>query len=344
MTVAAAHPAVARLTVEQAARIMREVRRGTAYRTYPLGAVVYRYLRWLENEYGATRSTIVSYEGTLRLFALDHLDLELADFAPPVGTERIREFIDSRWADRSAGTRATVTSHMKAFFGWCYERDLLPGDPTAKIRRPKKRGVERRAHRIGHVRAILNAQPLRDRTAIGLMAYLGLRKNEVRLLRWADVNLEMGDVRVHGKGGTVVSVPMSDFAELRQDIADLAILDGAQPSHYLLYPVRVGNVRWSASASGVVREYRDRPMQPSTMHRWWTRCLEHAGVPHFPMHELRHTAITEFIRATGDMALAREFARHASAATTVDIYGHLDRDDLRRGMQLAAARWKDTVH
>jgi integrase len=89
-----------------------------------------------------------------------------------------------------------------------------------------------------------------------------------------------------------------------------------------------------------VRAYPEKPMQPSTMHRWWVRCLERAGVRHFPMHELRQSAVTEFIRATGDVAAAQRFARHASVATTVDIYGHLDREDLVRGMRLAAVRWE----
>jgi hypothetical protein len=35
------------------------------------------------------------YEAILASLALDHADLELSDFAPPVGTERLREFIDT---------------------------------------------------------------------------------------------------------------------------------------------------------------------------------------------------------------------------------------------------------
>ena len=82
-------------------------------------------------------------------------------------------------------------------------------------------------------------------------------------------------------------------------------------------------------------------MQPSTMHRWWVRALQQGNAAHFPMHELRHTAVTEFLRANGgDLALAQRFARHASVATTVDVYGHLETDDLVRGMVKAGERWK----
>lgn len=61
-------------------------------------------------------------------------------------------------------------------------------------------------------------------------------------------------------------------------------------------------------------------MQPSTMHRWWTRCLDETAAGHFPMHERRHSAITEFLRANGGgLALAQRFAPHATIATTVDV-------------------------
>jgi hypothetical protein len=50
--------------------------------------------------------------------------------------------------------------------------------------------------------------------------------------------------------------------------------------------------------------------------------------------------VTEFLRANGgDLALARRFARHASVSTTVDVYGHLETDELIRGMHRTAERW-----
>ena len=126
------------------------------------------------------------------------------------------------------------------------------------------------------------------------MARLGLRKNEVRLLRWRDVDLERGEVRVRGKGGKIADVPI-DYEELLSDLARLALEGNAQPHEYLLYPVRVGNARTNPNLKGVVREHRDRPMQPSTMHHWFKRCLRQAGAADFPMHELRHTAATSSV-------------------------------------------------
>jgi integrase/recombinase XerD len=76
------------------------------------------------------------------------------------------------------------------------------------------------------------------------------------------------------------------------------------------------------------------------MHEWWVKRLQEAGVPHFPMHELRHTAGTEFHRASGDLKRTQMFMRHKSITTTADTYMHLDREDLEQAMKLAYVRWQ----
>ena len=42
-----------------------------------------------------------------------------------------------------------------------------------------------------------------------LLTYTGMRRNEIRLLRWEDVDLDGGEIQVrHGKGGKVRTVPI----------------------------------------------------------------------------------------------------------------------------------------
>jgi integrase/recombinase XerC len=252
----------------------------------------------------------------------------------------VLEFVASHRGASAPGTRRKALAIFASFFGWAQRWDRIVSNPMGKIDRPRRRSVERHAHSLTKVKAIVAAQPqLRDRVAMGLLAQLGLRKNEVRLLSRRDIDLQRGEMRVHGKGGKISEVPIV-YAELLADLARLSLESRAEPDEYLLFPVRVGNARTKPRLRGVVREHRDRPMQPSTMHRWFKRCLLQAGAADFPMHELRHTAGNEFRRATGDLELTRLFMRHASISTTSEHYMHADKDELIAGMRLAEERWK----
>ena len=51
------------------------------------------------------------------------------------------------------------------------------------------------------------------------------------------------------------------------------------------------------------------------------------------MHESRHTAITEFLRGTGNLKLAQMLAGHADIGTTANIYAHLDTSDLETALR-----------
>jgi integrase len=57
-------------------------------------------------------------------------------------------------------------------------------------------------------------------------------------------------------------------------------------------------------------------MHAASVHRWWSKCLERAGVKHFPMHELRHSAAQALYDETGDPLLAQMLLRHADIKTT----------------------------
>lgn len=79
--------AAPRLTLGEAARIIREAVKDKSYRSTPLGQLVGRYLRWFRNEFGATESTLRDYEAVLA-----RMSLTLADKEPaPLLTPRLRE-------------------------------------------------------------------------------------------------------------------------------------------------------------------------------------------------------------------------------------------------------------
>lgn len=55
----------------------------------------------------------------------------------------------------------------------------------------------------------------------------------------------------------------------------------------------------------------------------WRDALNEAGLPRMGAHTLRHTAVSLAIRAGADVKVLQRMLGHASAAMTLDVYGHL---------------------
>jgi len=108
-----------------------------------------------------------------------------------------------------------------------------------------------------------------------------------------------------------------------------------EPDDYLLYPEKRTPDR---------RVYWAEPKKPcasNTVHRWWYRMLEQAGlVSHgvrsgLNMHRARHTFATELRRVAGVEAASQALG-HSDLSTTLGIYGHQDQRDLERAMDAFA--------
>jgi integrase/recombinase XerD len=317
-------------TLAFAARVQREAMKDKTYRATPIGLEVGRYYRWKKNEWGATVETMRDYEAILGKLALDHADLEIASFELPVGTELLREFIDNRWGERTARTRAKVISVLRDFFAWAVREGRLHGNPALPIFRPRRREVARGTFTEGDVRKLLTSQArLRDRVALLLLFRLGLRKSELARVQFA--HYDGRNLTVFGKGGKVRYLPVVE-REMREALESHMLERGATPDEFLLYPEKIGPEFYKGPV-GTIWEDRRKQLSSTAMHRWWSRCLERAGLPHRPMHEARHTAITAFLRRSGNLKLAQLLAGHADIGTTANIYAHLDTTDLETALR-----------
>lgn len=318
-----------RLTIADAARMLRDELKDRSYvTTTPLGGEVDRFLRYFATEYGAMPTSVTGYEYTLARLALYYADLTLADLEPPDGIDLIRQFWHHYWGDAEPTTRTNRLGVLKSFFRWAVEERRMIADPTRAIRYPRGRGKERKTHSIEEIQRILLAQERReDKIGVQLMARMGLRRNELRLVQARHIDADTGTLTVFGKGGTVEPVPL--FPDLRSQIMALALDRMWLPDEFLLYPRKTGLKRGEMQ---VIWEDRRKPVSLSAIDKWWRRCLDRAGVPCFPMHELRHTAGTEFYKQTRDLKLTQRLLRHKHAKTTADVYLHLDTADLATAM------------
>jgi integrase len=285
---------------------------------------------------------------TLRAAALRVLDEAVADGTwerTPLGREvgRFLRQMATEWSESSVtdyrATLARLAVDHSSFFAWATRLDKLEQNPAERLSRPRRgKPSRRRAFSAEKIQAIIEAQPeLRDRVAIALMARHGLRKDELRRLRWRDIDFEAGTMQLHADGGKRPTIPIV-FEDLLSDLNRLYLESGAKRDHYLLFPRRIGNLP-SRGGKGVVRDYPDRPLQPSTLHRWWKRCLEQAGSADMLMHELGHSAGTSFQRTNKDLKLTQLFLRHESIRNTADYYLHPDEAEFIAGLLAAGDAW-----
>lgn len=318
------------LTYRDAIRIVREeeaAARDKSYRQYPIGQDVGRFLRAKRLERNVTPDTVRSYEGVLRLLTLRHADMNtLEPFAHPQnGPELLHDFLENHWGDADEATRRQRMSILASFFEWAYRTDRVSANPIGRMQRPRRRqkGATRPRVPEPHVaRLVSSAGSLRDEAALLLLARLALRREDLRLLQLADIDLARDEVYLrHAKGGKEHVLPVA-FRQLRETLYLHLQERGGGPAEYLLYP----------------KTHRTRPLSRAGIANWFNRCVDQAGLAGYTMHQLRHAAIDQLRRDTGDVEIARLLARHENVAVTQDYLHSNAVDDLRDAIERTEAR------
>jgi integrase len=160
----------------------------------------------------------------------------------------------------------------------------------------------------------------RYRALLLVAAYTGLRAGELMALRRTNVDLLHRTITVVEqvqaiKGGHEVSTPKTSAG--RRAVAMPRLVADALQDHLASYsePGADGLV-FTAPEGGYVRleNFRRRVWAPATVA---------AGVAPLRIHDLRHTCASLAIAAGADVKVLQRMLGHASAALTLDRYGHL---------------------
>ena len=170
-----------------------------------------------------------------------------------------------------------------------------------------------------------------------LMADAGLRVSEATALTTRDLVVEGGaitHVRIrHGKGGKAARQPLTLRAAAKLGIW----LQERAKQGFFQGPIFC-TVSQGRSAGHFAEEERLSPGRAiSTVYvrQLVKRLGLAAGIERdISPHTLRHTAITRYLRANGNLELTRKFARHSNIQTTARIYSHLVQEDVDQGVRL----------
>jgi len=105
-----------------------------------------------------------------------------------------------RAAVLSESARKNYLSALKSFYDYLLLVELVEKDPTHGVKRPKVRPRPGMRLTTAELRRFLDAPGSpRDRVQAYLLAFTACRVNEVRCLRWRDVDFDAGTLLVHGK-------------------------------------------------------------------------------------------------------------------------------------------------
>jgi integrase/recombinase XerD len=273
---------------------------------------------WLEDGLGPR--SLESYRRDLRQCAewLAGRGIALAEGS----TGDLQAFLADRTLRQGVAARslARQLSALKRYYRWLLRQGQRPDDPTLTIEAPRLSRPLPKSLGETDVEALLAAPDaetplgLRDRAMLELLYACGLRVSELVSLPLAALSLEMGVVKVMGKGSKERLVPLGEVAAealgryLRQ--ARPLLLDG-----------RADDALFVTERGGAM-----------TRQAFWYRIKRHArqaGIDaSLSPHTLRHAFATHLLNHGADLRVVQMLLGHSDISTT-QIYTHVARERLK---------------
>ena len=164
----------------------------------------------------------------------------------------------------------------------------------------------------------------------------GLRRGELLGLKWEDIDLERGDLRVRRQvsriNGEVVEAPL----KTKNAYPTLALAED-NVSGLKEQRKKVGNSPWVfPSPSG-------GPISPDSVLHMLHRVLKRAGLPKVRFHDLRHTFATLALQNGVDVKTVSGMLGHFSAGFTLDTYAHITSAAQRQAAQTMGSVLSETL-
>ena len=281
------------------------------------------WLTRLANERKASPHTIDGYRRDLGKLVRYMQAQQISSFDALV-PHRMRGFVAAEHRDGlSPKSLQRLLSSCRSLFRQLTREGLLTHDPLAGVRGPKVHRKLPEVLDVDEATTLVEANGddalnVRDRAMLELFYSSGLRLSELTGLRWLDLDLEAGEVRVLGKGRKTRIVPVG-----RHAVTALRAL---------------GDAEGREADSPVFRGRRGAPISPRTVQaRMQTLALRQGFPKHVHPHLLRHTFASHMLESSGDLRAVQELLGHADIATT-QIYTHLDFQHLAKVYDAAHPR------
>jgi integrase/recombinase XerD len=224
-------------------------------------------------------------------------------------------------AKAKATSIARRLSSLRRFYALQLQQATIRSDPTAQVRAPKlprrlpKNLSEDQVEALLATPDVATLLGLRDRAMLETLYATGLRVSELTGLKLAQVSLDMGIVRVLGKGSKERLVPLGEEAIswIKRYLETARIPLAAKGRSDAMFVTARGG--------------------PLTRQAFWAllkRYAVKAGMPPASLspHVLRHAFATHLLNHGADLRVVQLLLGHADITTTT-IYTHVARERLK---------------
>ena len=270
--------------------------------------------------------TFVSYESIVRIHLAPALGSIAVDALRPAD---VQTYLNAKAASGLAPR--TVAYHrniLRQALGHA-ERTELVHRNVARLARPP-RIPRREVHPLDpdEARTFLAAIGEERHQALYLVAIgLGLRQGEILGLRWSDLDLEAGTVRVHAalqrvNGAFVFVEPKS--ASSRRTVSLPAIVAAALVAHRERQAAEPERSHPSGEFADLLfTTTLGQPLDGINVTRRFQRILRAAGLPRQRFHDLRHACASLLLAQGVPARVVMETLGHSQISLTLNTYSHV---------------------
>jgi integrase/recombinase XerD len=292
---------------------------------FPLEAE--EFLSWLAVERGRAASTLSAYRKDLRHY-WRWLQQQRTGSLADVGTDTIERYVAALRAEgRKPATVARATTVVRSLHAFCAAEGAVATDPSRDVAVPRVPMGLPKALDEQEVSALLEAvvgdEPVhrRDRAILEVLYASGCRISELVGMDLADVDMDLGLVRLFGKGSKERIVPIGRFAR--------GALEEWLGEHGR---TRMSPQRWARRGDAEAVFLNRRGGRLTRQGAWGvvTGYGDAVGLgERLSPHVLRHSCATHLLERGADIRVVQELLGHASISTT-QRYTKVSAEHLRR--------------
>ncbi|MDR4479698.1 MAG: site-specific tyrosine recombinase XerD [Nitrospira sp.] len=287
----------------------------------PLEPFIDRYWDHLRIARGLSRNTLLAYRrdvATFQQYLREQRVYDVREMSPPLLSGFLEHLHRSGLASSS---RARSLAAVRSLCRFLKQEGMITANPTVSLRStaharrlPKTLSLEEVTRLLDLPHSPL-PEASRDGAMVEVLYAAGLRVSELIGLRIDQCNLDVGYVRITGKGDKQRVVPIGRPA-----------VDALQA--YLL-AARPALLKQRSSRFVFVTR-RGTPLTRQAFWKLLRARAQRAGIARIPSpHMLRHSFATHLLRGGADLRSVQAMLGHADIATT-QIYTHVDASQLKK--------------